>query len=154
MEALEEMLKKEDIMHIKDYIEECQTDYYIGEEESVYKDFMYGIDEYDKLVTALELDEGTNMIVNEMVDRKSFMDVISIFKTGFYDLYFVRMEQYGYADDDAVVYRLAFTKDTKKLLDDCKSFAAEHDFIKDRNDLIGKKTVGNGHISGYTKNNQ
>lgn len=153
MKELEEILKKEDIIGIKNYIEECQTNYYIGDEESIYKNFMYGIDEYDKLVAALEFDEGRDIIANEIIDRKAFMDVISIFKTGFYDLYFVRMEQYGYADDDAVVYRLAFSKDTKKLLTDCKNFCAEHDFIKNRNDLIGKPTVGNGHINKCKKSN-
>ena len=56
-----------------------------------------------------------------------------------------------YADDDAVVYRLAFSKNPKKLFNECKKLAAENDFIKDRNDFIGKKTIGNGHSPSRTK---
>lgn len=151
MKELEKVLKEKDIAGIRDYIEECQTEYYMSDEDTIYKDFKYGINEYDKLVAALELDEGTDMITHEMVDRKSFMDVITIFKTNTYDLYFARIEQYGYADDDAVVYRLAFSKNPKKLFNECKKLAAENDFIKDRNDFIGKKTIGNGHSPSRTK---
>ena len=133
MDQLEEKLKQESIPGIVEYLKECQTNYYISGKNKIYKDFLYGIDEYDKLVKSIDLDEN-NLVLNEMIDREKFLDVISIFKTGIYNLYFVRMEQYGYADEDAVVYRLAFVQDIKELFTDCKDYMEKSDFIKDRDE--------------------
>ena len=113
----------------------------MSDEDFVYKDFLYGIDNYDKLICALELDEGRDILKNEMIDREKFMDCVTIFKTNMYDLYFVRIEQYGYADDDAVVYRLVLCKDIDKIMNTSKEFAEKKDLIKGRNDSIGKKTI-------------
>lgn len=154
MKKIEEILKTKDVDAVREYIEECQTEYYMSDDDVVYKDFKYGISGYDKLTDALELDEGRDILINEMIDRELFLDVITIFKTNTYDLYFARMEQYGYADDDAVVYRLAFCKDVKRLLEDCKEFAKDNDFIKERNDHIGKPTVGGGYIARIKKNSK
>ena len=67
-----------------------------------------------------------------MIDRINYLDIITIFKTNIKDLYFSRIEQYGYADEDAVVYRLAFCNNINDLLNDCKEFSKKHDFIKER----------------------
>ena len=42
------------------------------------------------------------------------------------------MEQYGYADEDAVVYRISFTNDLDNLLEECKEYMKNNDFIKMR----------------------
>ena len=95
-----------------------------------YVDFLFGIEEYDKLVQ--ELDTEKELIKQEMIDRMNFMDIISIYKTKIEKLYFIRMEQYGYADEDAVVYRICFTDDINKALEECKEYMKNHDLIKMR----------------------
>ena len=49
------------------------------------------------------------------------------------------MEQYGYADEDAVVYRLAFADSEKTVSTDCKKYMEDNDFIKDRKNKDDKK---------------
>ena len=95
-----------------------------------YIDFLFGIDEYDKIIE--ELDTEKELLNQEMVDRKTFMDIISIYKTKIENLYFIRMEQYGYADEDAVVYRISFTNDLDNLLEECKEYMKNKDYIKMR----------------------
>ena len=96
-----------------------------------YIDFPFGIEEYDKLVQ--ELDTEKELIKQEMIDRMNFMDIISIYKTKIEKLYFIRMEQYGYADEDAVIYRICYTNNIEKQLEDCKEYMKNNDFIKMRN---------------------
>lgn len=95
-----------------------------------YVDFLFGIEEYDKLIE--ELDTEKELIRQEMIDRINFMDIISIYKTKIENLYFIRMEQYGYADEDAVVYRICFTDNIDKTLEECKEYMKNNDFIKKR----------------------
>lgn len=132
MNELKEKLKIESLQEIRNYLKECHKKYINNKEKTIYIDFLYGIDEYDKLIEILELDEERDLLINEMVDRVNYLDIISIFKTNIPDLYFSRIEQYAYADEDAVVYRLAFIKNKNKLLKESKEYAKGHDFIKER----------------------
>lgn len=132
MNKIVELLKKTKISDIRNYLNEEHKDFINNKKDLKYIDFMYGIDNYDKLVAVLEIDEEKNLLVNEMIDRINFLDIISIFKTNIPNLYFTRIEQYGYADEDAVVYRLAFCNDKKLLLEKCKEYASTNDFIKNR----------------------
>ena len=95
-----------------------------------YIDFPFGIEEYDKLVQ--ELDTEKELTKQEMIDRINFMDIISIYKTKINNLYFIRMEQYGYADEDAVVYRICYINNIDNTLEDCKEYMKNNDFIKMR----------------------
>lgn len=92
-------------------------------------DYPFGIDDYDEIIKSLGVDE---LIIQEIIDRIKFQDIISIYKTNKENLFFIRMEQYGYADEDAVIYRICFTKDIDKMLENCKEFMKNNDFIKMR----------------------
>lgn len=90
-------------------------------------DYPFGIDDYDEVIKLLDVDE---LIIQEIIDRIKFQDIISVYKTSKENLFFIRMEQYGYADEDAVIYRICFTKDIDKTIEECKEYMKKHDFIK------------------------
>ena len=97
------------------------------ENQENYTDYPFGIDDYDEIIKTLGVDE---LIVQEIIDRIKFQDIISIYKTNKENLFFIRMEQYGYADEDAVIYRICFTDNMDKTIEDCKKYMKQHDFIK------------------------
>lgn len=109
-------------------IEELKNTFIKAEKET-YKDFLFGIDNYDEVINTLEINE---LITQEIIDRINFSDIISIYKTKIENLFFIRMEQYGYADEDAVIYRICFTNNIDKTLENCKEYMKKHDFIKMR----------------------
>lgn len=97
--------------------------------QETYTDFLFGIDNYDEIIEALKVDE---LIEQEIIDRINFSDIISIYETKIKNLFFIRMEQYGYADEDAVIYRICFTNSITKTLENCKEYMKKHDFIRMR----------------------
>ena len=102
---------------------------FIKTNKETYKDFLFGIENYDEIINELGVEE---LIDQEIIDRVNFSDIISIYKTKIENLFFIRMEQYGYADEDAVIYRICFTNDINKTLENCKEYMKKHDFIKMR----------------------
>ena len=97
------------------------------EKQENYIDYPFGIDDYDEVIKLLDVEELLNQ---EIIDRIKFQDIISVYKTSKENLFFIRMEQYGYADEDAVIYRICFTKDIDKTIEECKEYMKKHDFIK------------------------
>ena len=121
MDKLEEYLKTETNEYIKEYLK--------NQKEENYIDFKFKVEEYDKLEEILE----PIFLDQDMIDRKNIMDVITIYETSIENIYFIRMEQYGYADEDAVVYRVCYTKEIKKQIEKSKEHMKNNDFIKMRN---------------------
>ena len=94
-----------------------------------YIDYKFEIEDYDKIIEKLE----PIQIDQEIIDRQKFMDIITTHETNIENLYFIRMEQYGYADEDAVIYRICYTNNLEKQLEKCKEYMKNNDFIKMRN---------------------
>lgn len=100
---------------------------FIKTNKETFEDFLFGIENYDETIKELGVEE---LIIQEIIDRIKFQDIISVYKTSKENLFFIRMEQYGYADEDAVIYRICFTKDIDKTIEECKEYMKKHDFIK------------------------
>ena len=105
---------------------------FIKTNKETFEDFLFGIENYDETIKELGVEELLNQ---EIIDRINFSDIISIYKTKINNLFFIRMEQYGYADEDAVIYRICFTNDIDKTLENCKEYMRKHDFIKMRENI-------------------
>ena len=135
MERIKKMLFERKKEELKTLFEDLEYEFYTDILNQNYIDFYYGIEQYDILMEVLGEPDKSAPVIREMIDRNRFLDDLQIFQTNIEVLYFIRMEQYGYADEDAVVYRLIFTYNINNEVEECLKFMREHDFIKDRNEL-------------------
>lgn len=135
MERIKKMLFERKKEELKKLFEDLEYEFYTDILNQNHIDFYYGIEQYDILMEVLGKPDKSAPLIREMIDRNRFLDDLQIFQTNIEVLYFIRMEQYGYADEDAVVYRLIFTYDINSEAEECLKFMREHDFIKDRNNL-------------------
>lgn len=136
MDRIKKILNHGDKELLLRTLEDLQFEFYTDELTVDYIDFEFGIEKYDLLMSVLGNPDENAPVVREMVDRNKFMDDLQIFSTAISNLYFVRMEQYGYADEDAVIYRLQFSYTIDDEVQSLLKYMSEHDFIKTRNALI------------------
>ena len=133
MNRIKEILNTSNTEMLSRTLEDLEFEFYTDELVNRSVDFEFGIEKYDLLMSALGYPDNSAPLIREMVDRNRFMDDLQIFSTKIDNLYFVRMEQYGYADEDAVIYRLLFSYNIEDEIQNLLLYMSERDFIKTRN---------------------
>ena len=140
MTELEQLLNNGDKEQVEEYLNAFLFEFYNSDKPYLYQDYYYGIEGYDLLAVTLGLDNPKSLVYSEIIDREAFQDIIQVYSTTMDGLYFIRMEQYGYADEDALIYRIVASFDFTNTIEDCKEFMANNDFIKGRNNNIKQFT--------------
>ena len=65
---------------------------------------------------------------SDEVERK--MDKVDAFESSeFINLYFIRMEQYALADEDATISRVIYTDNIEKAVQDCLKLLAKRNIV-------------------------
>ena len=94
---------------IKDYILEKELQFYENDMVDIVLSLGFTIPNYNKLMDILEINDNDSPIYSEIFTDEVLVNSISIYKTNVYNLYFVRKEQFGLRDEDAVISDLVFT---------------------------------------------
>ena len=149
MSELERALHSNDINLVKKVISDMEYEYYTvdnGEElKDYFEDFEYIVPNYDTLLKAMGIDDNQEPKVSEMysdeVERK--MDKVDAFESpDFINLYFIRMEQYALADEDATISRVIYTDNIEKAVQDCMKLLAKRNIVLEYRILNQKKNRG------------
>ena len=119
-------MKSNDIDLIKDAISEIEFEYYKLNDSKELKDsfidFEFGVPNYDTLLKVIGINDSKTPKESEIkVDEiKRKMDKVDAFEsTEYMNLYFIRMEQYALADEDAMIGRIIFTDNIKNAVQEC-----------------------------------
>ena len=149
MSELERASHSNDINLVKKVISDMEYEYYTvdnGEElKDYFEDFEYIVPNYDTLLKAMWIDDNQEPKVSEMysdeVERK--MDKVDAFESSeFINLYFIRMEQYALADEDATISRVIYTDNIEKAVQDCLKLLAKRNIVLEYRILNQKKNRG------------
>ena len=101
---------------IKDYILEKELQFYENDMVDIVISLGFTIPNYNKLMDILEINDNDSPIYSEIFTDEVLVNSISIYKTSVYNLYFVRKEQFGLRDEDAVISDLVFTNNIEKMI--------------------------------------
>lgn len=101
---------------IKDYILEKELQFYENDMVDIVLSLGFTIPNYNKLMEILEINDNDSPIYSEIFTDEVLVNSISIYKTNVYNLYFVRKEQFGLRDEDAVISDLVFTNNIERII--------------------------------------
>ena len=101
---------------IKDYILEKELQFYENDMVDIVISLGFSIPNYNKLMDILEINDNDSPIYSEIFTDEVLVNSISIYKTNVYNLYFVRKEQFGLRDEDAVISDLVFTNNIERII--------------------------------------
>ena len=101
---------------IKDYILEKELQFYENDMVDIVLSLGFTIPNYNKLMVILEINDNDSPIYSEIFTDEVLVNSISIYKTNVYNLYFVRKEQFGLRDEDAVISDLVFTNNIERII--------------------------------------
>ena len=101
---------------IKDYILEKELQFYENDMVDIVLSLGFSIPNYNKLMDILEINDNDSPIYSEIFTDEVLVNSISIYKTNVYNLYFVRKEQFGLRDEDAVISDLVFTNNIERII--------------------------------------
>ena len=101
---------------IKDYILEKELQFYENDMVDIVLSLGFSIPNYNKLMDILDINDNDSPIYSEIFTDEVLVNSISIYKTNTYNLYFVRKEQFGLRDEDAVVSELIFTDNIERII--------------------------------------
>ena len=101
---------------IKDYILEKELQFYDNDMVDIVLSLGFSIPNYNKLMDILDINDNDSPIYSEIFTDEVLVNSISIYKTNTYNLYFVRKEQFGLRDEDAVVSELIFTDNIERII--------------------------------------
>ena len=101
---------------IKDYILEKELQFYENDMVDIVLALGYSIPNYNKLMDILDINDNDSPIYSEIFTDEVLVNSISIYKTNVYNLYFVRKEQFGLRDEDAVISDLVFTNNIERII--------------------------------------
>ena len=101
---------------IKDYILEKELQFYENDMVDIVISLGFSIPNYNKLMDILDINDNDSPIYSEIFTDEVLVNSISIYKTNVYNLYFVRKEQFGLRDEDAVISDLVFTNNIERII--------------------------------------
>ena len=101
---------------IKDYILEKELQFYENDMVDIVLSLGFNIPNYNKLMEILDINDNDSPIYSEIFTDEVLVNSISIYKTNVYNLYFVRKEQFGLRDEDAVISDLVFTNNIERII--------------------------------------
>ena len=99
---------------IKDYILEKELQFYENDMVDIVLSLGFSIPNYNKLMDILDINDSP--IYSEIFTDDVLVNSINIYKTNVYSLYFVRKEQFGLRDEDAVISDLVFTNNIERII--------------------------------------
>lgn len=122
MSNLKDLLVIKDKDKILEYINIMKNKYETQlKVKDVYEDMEFIIPNYDVLVKLIGIEDDKEPIESisyaDQINNK--LNNIDVYSTNINELYFIRMEQYALADEDAIIGRLIFTSNTKKATGNC-----------------------------------
>ena len=110
------LLNSCDYEEIKDYILEKELQFYENDMVDIVLSLGFSIPNYNKLMDILDINDNDSPIYSEIFTDEVLVNSISIYKTNVYNLYFVRKEQFGLRDEDAVISDLVFTNNIERII--------------------------------------
>ena len=101
---------------VKDFILEKELQFYENDMVDIVLSLGFSIPNYNKLMDILDINDNDSPIYSEIFTDEVLVNSISIYKTNVYNLYFVRKEQFGLRDEDAVISDLIFTNNIERII--------------------------------------
>ena len=101
---------------VKDFILEKELQFYENDMVDIVLSLGFSIPNYNKLMDILDINDNDSPIYSEIFTDEVLVNSISIYKTNVYNLYFVRKEQFGLRDEDAVISDLVFTNNIERII--------------------------------------
>ena len=133
MNKIERALYSNEIEIVKKSISDMEDKYYISDDnKDFFVDFEFFVPNYDTLIQAMGIENNQEPKLTEMYtdDIKRKMNKIDIFEAKeFINLYFIRMEQYALADEDATISRIIFTKNIEGAMETCKKILDNRNIV-------------------------
>ena len=101
---------------VKYFILEKELQFYENDMVDIVLSLGFSIPNYNKLMDILDINDNDSPIYSEIFTDEVLVNSISIYKTNVYNLYFVRKEQFGLRDEDAVISDLVFTNNIERII--------------------------------------
>lgn len=144
MNKLEKALYSGDVGIVRNYISEMEFNYYTADDsqelKDSYEDFEFLVPNYDILLKALGMSDSQEPTMCDAYTDKSDsrFNKIDIYCTDFINLYFIRMEQYGLADEDATISRVIFTDNIENAMEECKEILNSRNIVLEAREFYRK----------------
>ena len=116
---------------VKDFILEKELQFYENDMVDIVLSLGFSIPNYNKLMDILDINDNDSPIYSEIFTDEVLVNSISIYKTNVYSLYFVRKEQFGLRDEDAVISDLIFTNNIERIIAIGKDELLKRYLVKD-----------------------
>ena len=116
---------------VKDFILEKELQFYENDMVDIVLSLGFSIPNYNKLMDILDINDNDSPIYSEIFTDEVLVNSISIYKTNVYNLYFVRKEQFGLRDEDAVISDLVFTNNIERIITLGKDELLKRYLVKD-----------------------
>lgn len=150
MNRLERALLSNDVGIVKESISNMEYEYYTSDDseklKDYFEDFEFSVPNYDTLIKAMGIKDNQEPKLTELytdeLERK--MNKIDLYESNeFINLYFIRMEQYALADEDATISRVIFTEDPEGAMEACKRILDERNIVLELRKINQKKEKEN-----------
>ncbi len=150
MNRLERALLSNDVGIVKESISNMEYEYYTSDDreklKDYFEDFEFSVPNYDTLIKAMGIKDNQEPKLTEFytdeLERK--MNKIDLYESNeFINLYFIRMEQYALADEDATISRVIFTEDPEGAMEACKRILDERNIVLELRKINQKKEKEN-----------
>ena len=136
MNKLERALLSNDVGIVKESISNMEYEYYTSDDseelKDYFEDFEFYVPNYDTLIKAMGIENNQDPKLTEIYtdELESKMNKIDIYDSKeFINLYFIRMEQYGLADEDATISRVIFTENPEGAMEACKKILDDRNIV-------------------------
>ena len=131
METIKSMLEKWKEDDLKDYLAEKEIEFYAGDAKDISIPLDYAIPNYNKLTDLLGITDQVEPVMTEMFGNGLFSNKIDAYQTNIESLYFIRKEQYGPKDEDAMLCELTFTQDLTEKIEKEKEELSHRNIIQE-----------------------
>ena len=125
------LLNSCDYEEIKDYILEKELQFYENDMVDIVLSLGFSIPNYNKFMDILDINDNDSPVYSEIFTDEVLVNSISIYKTNVHSLYFVRKEQFGLRDEDAVISDLVFTNNIERIIALSKDELLRRYLVKD-----------------------
>lgn len=133
MNKIQKILENWQEEELKDLLAEKEIEFYEGDTKDISLLLGYAIPNYNQLTELLGITDQKEAIYTEMFGNGPISNKIDAYQTNIDSLYFIRKEQYGLRDEDAMLCKLVFTQDLDNTMQKEKEELSHQNLIQERN---------------------
>lgn len=136
MNILIDLLKKGDIEEIQKYLTNKELEFYNNDSRSLTIGLGFSIPNYDILINLLGIKDNEEPEINDTFGDESYFKIVTCFKTNIRNAYFIREEEYGPRDEDAMRCLLVFSDNLEQVISSEREWMSKKSIIRERSKNI------------------